>query len=81
MEPVLPEGWTWNPECSVTEIIVPARTDGWVDPFDSNPDRFARIRIAIAANAAPQIYVIPFRITWDGRYLGQFRDALVRVTG
>lgn len=80
VEPVLPEGWTWDQKQSATEVTVPARTDGWVEAFDSNPDHYTRVRIAIPANAVPRLYVIPFRVTWDGLYLGQFRHALVRVT-
>ena len=79
VEPVVPEGWTWEPEQGVTEVAVPAHTDGWVEAFDANPDRAAACRLFVSRDATPRLYVIPFRVTWQGRYLGQFRHALVRV--
>ena len=33
----------------------------------------------IPHDAAPGVYVLPLRVTWDQRYLGQFRHALVHV--
>jgi hypothetical protein len=80
VEPVLPTGWTWDKGRSVAGIVVPARTDGSVDAYCANPDKAATVWLATSKGAAPGRFVIPFRVTWAGRYLGQFRHAVVSVT-
>ncbi len=80
VEPVLPDGWTSDLDASVFGITAPPRTVGIVADFVENPDVAASARIDIAANADEGLHVIPFRVWWDGRYLGQFRNGLVRVS-
>ncbi|NLF02209.1 MAG: MBL fold metallo-hydrolase, partial [Anaerolineales bacterium] len=77
--PVLPPGWRWDANRSQPEVRVPARTEGIAADWCANPDRAARLRIVSPADAAPGQVVIPFQVTWGGRYLGQFRHALVNV--
>ncbi len=79
VEPVLPEGWTWDTERSSANVSVPARTEGWNDASSPNPDAAARIWLRVPPDAPKGQYVVPFRVTWNGRYLGQFRHALVHV--
>jgi len=76
--PVLPEGWGCAAQS--VRITVPPDTSGSRDAALPRPDRAARIALTVAPDVVPGLYVIPFRITWDGRYLGQFRHAVV-VTG
>ncbi len=79
VEPVKPDGWDWDQGQSNPRITVPGNTDGSVDEYCANPDKAARVRLAIPTGAAPGRYVIPFRVTWGARYLGQFRHAIVVV--
>lgn len=79
VEPVLPEGWRWDPDRGKARLRVPAETDGSVDDYCANPDRAARVWITVPEDAAAGRAVIPFRVTWDGKYLGQFRHAIVTV--
>jgi len=81
VEPVLPEGWIWNEKASEASVVVPARTDGSVDGYCKNPDGQVRIKFRVSEGAAPGCYVVPFRVAWGDRYLGQVRHALVRVAG
>ena len=80
VEPVLPDQWTWDEERSQAAVRVPGRTDGVADAWTANPDRSVRIRMSVPDCVPTGRYVIPFRVTWDGRYLGQFRHAVVAVT-
>jgi hypothetical protein len=79
VEPVLPEGWTWNPEKSQTGFKVLGRTCGLVDPRRADTDPAVRMSIRIPEDAAPGRYIIPCRVTWNGQYLGQFRHAVVSL--
>jgi len=79
VEPVLPEGWSWDRGRSAASIRVPAQTDGAADTYCANPDGVARVWISAPGDAASGRYVIPFRIIWGDRYLGQFRHAIVTV--
>ncbi len=79
VEPVLPPGWRWERERAPARVELPARTAGSVAPWESNPDRAVRIWVQAAPDAVRGRVVLPMRITWDGRYLGQFRHALVDV--
>lgn len=66
--PVLPEGWSCDTDESDGRIAVAPRADG-----------AARFRLTVAAAAAAEKTIIPFRVTWDGRYLGAYRCAIVNV--
>jgi glyoxylase-like metal-dependent hydrolase (beta-lactamase superfamily II) len=79
VEPVLPEGWRWDKTRGVGEVALPPNTDGSTDPYCANPDKAARVWVNVAADATPGRYVIPFRVTFNGRYLGQYRHAIVVV--
>lgn len=79
VEPVLPPGWQWLRERSGGEVTLPPRTSGLVQPGAADSDGFARVRLRLPEDAAPGRHVVPFRVTWDGRYLGQVRHALVQV--
>jgi glyoxylase-like metal-dependent hydrolase (beta-lactamase superfamily II) len=68
IEPVLPGGWRWHKSKGASCARVAARTDG-----------AARAWIRVPRSASQGRYVIPFRVTWAGRYLGQFRHAIVVV--
>ncbi|MCJ7738180.1 MAG: MBL fold metallo-hydrolase, partial [Anaerolineae bacterium] len=80
IEPVLPDGWVWDRARSRSAINAPARTDGLTAPFGPRPDRAARAQIELPADAQPGQYIVPFRITWAGHYLGQIRHAVVNVS-
>ena len=80
IEPVLPGGWTWD-AVDGSSVKVPAETFGTVDSYVTNSDLAVKTRICVPSDATPGKYVIPFRITWDERYLGQFRHAIVNVVG
>ena len=82
IQPLLPEGWELDNECSkcsIEEIIVPPDTSGSVNCgyMKMKPDGKVTFQIKISENVPEKRYIIPFRITWDGRYLGQFRHAIV----
>jgi hypothetical protein len=68
-EPVLPESWTWNAERSSPSVSVPPLKD-----------ITAKLKIT-APESADGKYVIPFRITWNDRYLGQMRHAVINIMG
>lgn len=79
IEPVLPQGWSWDRARSETRITVPPRTEGWADKTSAHPDGVARVWMKAPQSAVPGRYVIPFRVRWNDRYLGQFRHAIVSV--
>jgi len=79
IEPVLPATWTWDPAQSNVTVLVPARTDGMGDSFCPNPDGVASVRIEIPSNAQSRKYIVPFRVTWGNRYLGQISHAIVNI--
>ncbi|HHW49552.1 MAG TPA: MBL fold metallo-hydrolase [Clostridiaceae bacterium] len=79
VQPVAPEGWNLENECDIKEIIVPPVTSGTTDTSYTNPDGRLAFRFKVPENAARNKYIIPFRISWDGKYLGQFRHAIVDV--
>lgn len=78
-EPVTPDGWPWQGDSNSARVHVPPRTDGTIDSRSQNPDGACRLRVR-AVGAVPGQYVIPIRITWGSRYLGQYRHAIVRVS-
>jgi len=79
VEPVLPDGWLWDEARSGSKVTVPAHTDGSTEAFTKNPDKAASVCVGVPADATDGKYVIPFRVTWGDRYLGQFRCAIVNV--
>jgi len=79
VEPVLPEGWKWDRGRGDKSIRVPPRTDGSVGGYCANPDKAARVWMTADKTVAPGQHVIPFRVTWAGRYMGQLRHAIVAV--
>ena len=79
VEPVVPEGWGWDSERSRAKVRVPGGTDGLTGEYCANPDVAARVWLSVPEDAIPGRYVVTFRVTWGGRYLGQFRHAIVVV--
>ncbi len=79
VEPVLPAGWLWDRERSVARVQVPARTGGSTASCCPRPDGAARVWVLLPKDARAGRYVLPFRVTWGGRYLGQVRHAIVAV--
>jgi len=79
VEPVLPDGWRWERERGNGKVALPPNTDGSTDSYCANPDKAARVWVSVAGEAPPGQYVIPFRVTYSGRYLGQYRHAVVVV--
>ena len=78
-EPVLPEGWKRDGEDRGCSARVGPRTDGFAGGASEHPDGGARIVISPSQTAPPGQYIVPFRVTWDGRYLGPFRHAIVHL--
>jgi glyoxylase-like metal-dependent hydrolase (beta-lactamase superfamily II) len=68
VEPVPPAGWRWDARSSRARITIPARSEG-----------AARLRLTVPRGARAGPHLLPFRITWNGRFLGQLRHALVNV--
>jgi hypothetical protein len=79
VEPVLPDGWHWDTSRGDGRLTVSAHTDGLAAPFCARPDGVARLWLTVPESAASGRYTIPMRLTWSGRYLGQFRHAIVEV--
>ena len=79
VEPVLPEGWRWDAERSAAEVVVAPQSAGCATAFCSPPDGVARLWIMAGEHATPGRYVIPVRVRWGERYLGQIRHALAMV--
>ncbi|MDO8686421.1 MAG: MBL fold metallo-hydrolase [Clostridiales bacterium] len=79
VQPLLPDGWELQNVSNKVKIAVPPQTFGSVDSRHVNPDEKAIFQIKIPNNIAEKRYMVAFRITWDGRYLGQFRHASVLV--
>ena len=76
VEPVLPPGWNTEGYFAVT---VPPLTDGTAFGFEIRPDASVPMEIRIPGDEVPGLYVIPVRILWNGRYLGQIAAAIVEV--
>ena len=79
VEPVLPDGWDWCESRSRAEVVLAHKTAGIVDSESDNPDGAAHVWLEIPEDAKPGLAVIPFRVTFIGTYLGQYRHALVRI--
>ena len=79
VEPVLPEGWRWDTARGDGRLTVTARTDGLATPFCERPDGVARLWLTLPEDTAPGRYVVPLRLTWGRRYLGQIRHAVVEI--
>ena len=79
IETVAPEGWidtTGRQQATVAPLTDGAVGDGW-----ERPDGRIGIALSVPPDAAPGKHVVPVRIWWDGRYLGQYRHAIVNVLG
>ena len=68
VEPVLPPGWKWNRKVSSNEISIGGTEEG-----------SARVVFAVPAGERKGLFVIPFRVTFNGKYLGQICHAYVYV--
>lgn len=79
VQPMLPEKWELQNEADIQEIVVPAKTFGSPGKKFENPDGKVVFIIKLPENIPEKRYVITYRITWDGRYLGQFRHSFVIV--
>jgi glyoxylase-like metal-dependent hydrolase (beta-lactamase superfamily II) len=79
VEPVLPDGWTWDKGRSKPRVWAEGRSDGTTAPYAVRPDTAATIWFSVPEDTPVGRYVVPFRVTWGGRYLGQFRHAIVMV--
>ncbi len=79
VEPVLPDGWTWDQDRNQVAIEIPPRTCGLVAPGRPDSDAFARVWLIVPESASPGRYIIPVQITWNGRYRGQIRHGVVEV--
>ena len=89
VEPVLPPGWTLPRK----EGLAPKRSEGACPSFRGpaeapgapqatippNEDGAVKLRLTVGPDAAAKKTVLPIRITWNGRYLGPFRHAIVNV--
>ena len=68
IEPVLPGGWTWIQTSGNPSTTIGPKEEG-----------AARLVFTVPDNNRPGLHVIPFRITWNGRYLGQIRHAYIYI--
>ena len=76
---MLPPEWDWSADITPVAVTVPPRTDGEVYAWLKRPDASLAMYLNIPATANPGTYCIPFRIHWNGQYLGPCRHALVHV--
>jgi glyoxylase-like metal-dependent hydrolase (beta-lactamase superfamily II) len=67
VSPVLNDGWAWTSHSEHSTVIQPGQ-DGAV-----------RMTISVPDHAKRGLHVIPVRVTWNTRYLGQIRHVLVHV--
>ena len=77
-EAVLPAGWTAL-EQGPQGVDLSPRTSGYRGAAAPNPDGAVRLSAQCPADASPGLRVIPLRVWWGGRPLGQVVHALVRV--
>jgi glyoxylase-like metal-dependent hydrolase (beta-lactamase superfamily II) len=80
VEPVLPTGWSWDETGSSAVIRVPALTDGLIAPFCARPDGIASLQLDNPTDTPFGQYVVPIRVTWGDRYLGQIRHVIINVS-
>lgn len=59
-------------------VMIPSRKAG-PSPAFSDHDGSIILKVAIPDDAPRNTVAIPLRICWDGKYLGQFRHALVQI--
>lgn len=64
--PILPK--SWNTEIEARSALIPAKSEGYIYFSFMVPDF-----------VTPDMFVIPIDITYDGRPLGQFREAVLTV--
>ena len=68
-EPVLPKGWANLSFSAMTSnVAIEPKKDGYIP-----------LEITVPENIPPGQYIIPIRITWNDRYLGQIRHAIIQV--
>ena len=79
-ELVLPDGWHVAGDTGKESIMVSPRNGG-PSPALSDHDGSICLKGVIPDSVPRQTLCIPLRICWDGKYLGQFRHALVQITG
>jgi glyoxylase-like metal-dependent hydrolase (beta-lactamase superfamily II) len=79
IKPLLPPGWSLEPDKSITNLEVSVRTDGWVGLGASHPDAVLSASIRIPKDALPGLYVIPFSVDYNEVKFGAIRHALVRI--
>lgn len=65
VEPVLPEGWRWR-ETAPVEAAPKA-------------DAAVSVLLDVPGDAQSGRYTIPVRITWNGKYLGPYRHAIIEI--
>ena len=78
-EPVLPPEWCWSADTTPVTVNVPPKTDGEVYPWLTNPDATLSLYVNIPQTACRGTFCIPFRIYWNGQYLGPCRHAICVV--
>ena len=71
-EPVLPVGWSYDDLSDASHPLLDGCPSG-------DAIAWARFAIHIPTDATRGSYAIPFRVTWDGRYLGQVCHAFLQV--
>lgn len=79
-EALLPAGWESCTPPNRADVQVPPHTSGFVqaDFAGGPPDGCCQLAIKISPTASG-LYIVPLRITWQERYLGQLTQAIVRV--
>jgi glyoxylase-like metal-dependent hydrolase (beta-lactamase superfamily II) len=78
VEVAAPEGWTVH--TGQARATVPALTNGSTGPEAAILDGAVSLHVGVPVDAEPGRYIVPVRLTWDGRYLGQYRHGIVNVT-
>ena len=76
---VPPAMWRGNCAAAAGKVTIPPLTDGAVGDAFANPDGVIPVHVEVPATAPPGKFVIPVRITWERRYLGQYRHAIINV--
>ena len=79
VEPVLPDGWSRDANLTPSTVTLPAQTEGEVYSWLKRPDIAEPFWVDIPKTVQPGTYCIPFRITWNGQYMGPCRHALIVV--
>ncbi|MGQ9610228.1 MAG: MBL fold metallo-hydrolase [bacterium] len=64
--PILPK--SWNMKIEARSALIPAKSEGYI-----------YFSFMVPENIVPDLYVIPIEISYDGKPLGQFREAILTV--